>query len=78
MSNSELLNETLVLLKEMKLEHGNTDNSMSKSLGQAIRNLEEVQGDDDSEILITVLNVLGKLLSNLPEIHKLFDYLAGL
>ena len=78
MSNSELLNETLDLLKEIKLEHGNTDNCISKSLEQAINNLEEIQDCDNSEVLITVLKVLGKLINNLPEIQKLFDYLAGL
>jgi len=78
MSNSELLNETLDLLKEIKLEHGNTDNCISESLEQAIRNLEKIQGDDNGEMLITVLKVLGKLVNNLPEIQKLLDYLAGL
>lgn len=78
MSNSELLNETLDLLKEIKLEHGNTDNCISESLEQAIRNLEKIQGDENGEMLITVLKVLGKLVNNLPEIQKLFDYLAGL
>ena len=78
MSNSELLNETLDLLKEIKLEHGNTDNRISKSLEQAINNLEQVQGEDNSVILVTVLHVLGKLMNNLPEIQKLLDYLSGL
>jgi len=78
MSNSELLNETLALLKEMKLQHGNTDNCISKDLDQAIESLEKIQGDDNSEILISVLNLLGKLINNLPEIQKLLDYLAGL
>ena len=78
MSNSELLNETLVLLREIKLEHGNTDNCISESLEQAINNLEEIQDDGNSEVLVTVLKVLGKLINNLPEIQKLFDYLAGL
>lgn len=78
MSNSELLNETLDLLKEIKLEHGNTDNCISESLEQAIRNLEKIQGDDNGEMLITALKVLGKLVNNLPEIQKLLDYLAGL
>ena len=78
MSNSELLNETLDLLKEIKLEHGNTDNGISKSLEQAINNLEQVQGEDNSVVLVTVLHVLGKLMNNLPEIQKLLDYLSGL
>lgn len=78
MSNSELLNETLDLLKEIKLEHGNTDNRISKSLEQAINNLEQVQGEDNSVVLVTVLHVLGKLMNNLPEIQKLLDYLSGL
>lgn len=78
MSNSELLNETLDLLKEIKLEHGNTDNCTSESLEQAIRNLDKIQGGDNGEMLITVLKVLGKLVNNLPEIQKLLDYLAGL
>ena len=78
MSNSELLNETLDLLKEIKLEHGNTDNWTSESLEQAIRNLDKIQGGDNGEMLITVLKVLGKLVNNLPEIQKLLDYLSGL
>jgi hypothetical protein len=78
MSNSELLNETLDLLKEIKLEHGNTDNRISKSLEQAINNLEQVQGEDNSVVLVTVLHVLGKLMNNLPEIQKLLDYLSEL
>ncbi len=78
MSNSELLNETLDLLKEIKLEHGNTDNCISSSLDQAIKNLEKVQGHDNSAILVTVLKVLGKLINNLPEIRKLLDHLTEL
>lgn len=78
MSNSELLNETLDLLKEIKLEHGNTDNRISKSLEQAIKNLEQVQGEDNSVVLVTVLQVLGKLMNNLPEIQRLLDYLSEL
>lgn len=78
MSNSALLNETLDLLKEIKLEHGNTDNCISKSLEQAIKNLEQVQGEDNSVVLVTVLQVLGKLMNNLPEIQKLLDYLSEL
>lgn len=78
MSNSELLNETLDLLKEIKLEHGNTDNCISSSLEQAIKNLEKVQGHNNSEMLVTVLKVLGKLVSNLPEIRKLLDHLTEL
>lgn len=78
MSNSELVNKTLDLLKEIKLEHGNTDNCMSESLDQAIRNLEKIQGDDNSKMLITALKVLGKFVNNLPEIQKLLGYLAEL
>lgn len=78
MSNSALLNETLDLLKEIKLEHGNTDNCISKSLEQAIKNLEQVQGESNSVVLVTVLQVLGKLMNNLPEIQKLLDYLSEL
>lgn len=78
MSNSKLLNETLDLLKEMKLEHGNTDNGISKSLEQAIRNLERLQGEDNSVVLSRVLHVLGKLMNNLPEIQELLDYLSEL
>ncbi len=78
MSNSKLLNETLDLLKEMKLEHGNTDNGISKSLEQAINNLEKLQGEDNSVVLSTVLHVLGKLMNNLPEIQELLDYLSEL
>ena len=79
MNNSELLNKTLDLLKEIKLEHGNTDNCMSESLDQAIRNLEKIQGgDDNSKMLITALKALGKFVNDLPEIQKLLDYLAEL
>ncbi len=78
MSNSELLNETLDLLKEIKLEHGNTDNCISSSLEQAIKNLEKVQGHNNSEMLVTVLKVLGKLISNFPEIRKLLGHLTEL
>jgi len=78
MSNSELLNETLDLLKEIKLEHGNTDNCISSSLEQAIKNLEQVQGHNNSEMLVTVLKVLGKLMSTFPEIQKLLGHLTEL
>lgn len=78
MSQSELLNETLSLLKEMKLEHGNTDNGISRSLEQAISNLENVQGYDDSKIPEAVLKILGKLLKNFPEIQELINYLSNL
>lgn len=78
MSKSELLNETLSLLKEMKLEHGNTDNGISESLEQAINNLENAKGYEESEILGTVLRVLDKLLKSLPEIQELLDYLSRL
>ena len=58
----------------MKLEHGNTDNGISKSLEQAIKNLEKLQWEDNS----VVLYVPGKLMNNLPEIQKLLDSLFDL
>ena len=78
MKKSQLLNETLSLLKEMKLEHGNTDSGISESLEQAISNLENAQDYEESEMLGTVLKVLGQLLKSLPEIQELLDYLSKL
>ena len=78
MNDLKLLNETITLLKELQSKHGNTDDSISESVAQAICNLEEIQGDNNSEKLVTILKVIGKLVDSFPEIQELLNYLAGL
>ncbi len=74
--NKALLKETISLLKEAKLEHCSSEDSMAIELSQAIENLEKLQEGDSSDKAVIVLSILGKVLYKLPEIKEFFQSLG--
>jgi hypothetical protein len=74
--NKALLKETISLLKEAKLEHCSSEDSMVIELSQAIENLEKLQEGDSSDKAVIVLSILGKVLYKLPEIKEFFQSLG--
>lgn len=75
-----MLKETLFLLKEMRSQQGNTEDCVIKRLNQTIQNLEALRGErfSEPEIMAIILQELGALFSELPEIQKQLEYLASL
>ncbi|NOQ14608.1 MAG: hypothetical protein GQ583_09065 [Methyloprofundus sp.] len=74
--NKQLLKETISLLKEAKLEHCSSEDSMAIELSQAIENLEKLQESDSSDKAVIILSILGKVLYKLPEIKEFFQSLG--
>lgn len=76
--NKALLKETINLLKEVKLEHCSSEDSMAIELSQAIENLEKFQDKDNSDkAFMALLAILGKFLDKLPEIKEFIKSLGG-
>ena len=76
MKNNTLLNNSIEVLKKIRLElHDDIDSSKRRQLDEAIRNLE----DNGSELTKSqVLNVLGKVVNFLPTILKILNSIKEL
>jgi hypothetical protein len=75
-----MLQEAHFLLKEMQFQQSNTGGCVSESLDQAIQDIEALKGSkySDTELAAMVLEVLGVLFAELPELKLELERLAGL
>ena len=67
-----MLNETILLIKEIRSQQGNTGDRVIKSLNQVIENLESFRGEgfSEPELNSLILEELGNLFSAFPELQE--------
>ena len=67
-----MLNETILLLKEIRSQQGNTGDRVIKSLNQVIENLKSLRGEgfSEPELNSLILEELGNLFSAFPELQE--------
>ena len=67
-----MLNETILLLKEIRSQQGNTGDRVIKSLNQVIENLKSLRGEgfSEPELNALILQELGNLFSAFPELQE--------
>ena len=75
-----VLKEAIFLLQEFRSHQCNTGGCVTKSLDQVIRNLKGLRSGcySEPEISAMILQELGKLFSELPELKEYIEFLAKL
>lgn len=75
-----MLMEALSLLQDMRSQQSNTGGCVTKCLDQVIRNLGALKGEkvSEPEMNAMILQELGRLFLEFPELQEQLEYLAGL
>lgn len=73
-----LIEETIELLQEVRLECDDTESCVVDSIDQAIENLTQLNGSGklDADKAVEALSAIGKVFSAFPAIQKILEGLG--